>query len=397
MQLLSNPRGQSVIGALIGVGIAAATIIVVISLQEILARQQAQSNFTFQTDELRRLFQSTLNNQAGWAQTYTRAENSPPYSSGPDFTAPPATNAGLNCFIGAGSDCTDAGGNPITNAPINVIRDSNGAVIYNILTNNGFTMQGTPCNTFVAPPGNGTDQCPLRVAINWTAVCAPGPCTGANAVPLISIVPVYNPTKSSLNRVNFNPGNYAALFKRGSDGTYCWAYINGALVDTCPGNVGIGTPTPADQLAIVTDRVHNGGAHIGLTRSDTPFQTLITWSTTSAATQQFSIGQQAGDANLLRFDSNAGGNFAFVSGNVGIGTMTPASTFQVSGGYMQIPTTTVTPPASDCSQSQHVGRMVVSTYPNLGLLWVCQWGSDNIVQWSSRAFCGSISGVGCPP
>ena len=48
-------------------------------------------------------------------------------------------------------------------------------------------------------------------------------------------------------------------------------------------------------------------------------------------------------------------------GNVGIGMTSPNSTLQVSGDYIQFPTRTGAPPASDCNASTEYGRVVVRT------------------------------------
>ncbi len=271
--------GQSLISALIGIGIATMTILVVITMQQIASRQQAQTNFTFQADSIRRSLKSTLNSPASWARTVAASENSPPYvQGGGDFTAPPPVNAGLNCFIAPGSDCKDGAGNPLTNQPINVVREANGTVVYNIFANNGFTIQGTPCNGFVAPPADGNDACPLRFTIVWSAVCG-ATCTGTTAVPQISVIPIYNPAPVNAARIIFNPAHYSAFFNQGTDSANCWIINGGNLYNICGTNVGVGTVAPRATLdvsgAIIGKAaVSNAGTTINFAAGNHQFTSL---------------------------------------------------------------------------------------------------------------------------
>jgi hypothetical protein len=94
------------------------------------------------------------------------------------------------------------------------------------------------------------------------------------------------------------------------------------------GNVGIGTAVPGSPLDVageVRGNVFystanlpiNGGANFVMSRSNNTKQTYIAYMNASA--QQFLIGQPSTSDNL-RFESQAGGNFVFTGGNVGIGT-----------------------------------------------------------------------------
>jgi len=79
-------------------------------------------------------------------------------------------------------------------------------------------------------------------------------------------------------------------------------------------------------------------------------------------------------------DKDSGTDFLAIdttSGNVGIGTMTPQSAFQVVGNYIQFPTISGGPPsATDCDSMDEAGRMVVRTdgppdlYVCTGTNWV---------------------------
>src|SRR6185312_656750 len=74
-------------------------------------------------------------------------------------------NSALACLQGPGADFSGKSG------PIRVL-DASGTVIYDPLASptNGFKLDGTTCSTF------GTDDCPFRFNITWTAVCFARPC-----------------------------------------------------------------------------------------------------------------------------------------------------------------------------------------------------------------------------
>src|SRR5262245_17783546 len=106
--MFKNHRGQSLISALISLSVASLTLLLVLSISDIFRQQQTKVGFTFQVDQLRRNLQLNLNNNVAWTRTVAASENSPPFNQGdPDFGAPPANNAGLNCLIAPGSNCTD--------------------------------------------------------------------------------------------------------------------------------------------------------------------------------------------------------------------------------------------------------------------------------------------------
>lgn len=57
-----------------------------------------------------------------------------------------------------------------------------------------------------------------------------------------------------------------------------------------------------------------------------------------------------------------------MTGNVGVGTSTPASALQVNG-YVQLATTTVAPPGVDCDEAAEAGRMKFNS--TTGTLYIC--------------------------
>lgn len=146
---------------------------------------------------------------------------------------------------------------------IHVVVDASGVEQFNDLTNNGFTYQGTPCNTFVNPPAAGNDACPLSVRVTWSAICGT-PCTGFTAKAQITIMPVYNPSNATASRLAFNPANYDSVFLQGAgNGSDCWVYNGVNLYDRCSGNVGLGTTNPTSKL----DVRDNSNATLAVTNS----------------------------------------------------------------------------------------------------------------------------------
>ena len=67
--------------------------------------------------------------------------------------------------------------------------------------------------------------------------------------------------------------------------------------------------------------------------------------------------------------SKSGNDLYYNNGNVGVGTDSPQSALQVDGGYLQIDTVPLDPPAADCSDPSQHGRMVVSI--GYDILYVC--------------------------
>lgn len=140
------------------------------------------------------------------------------------------------------------------------------------------------------------------------------------------------------------------------------------LTVTNTGNVGIGTAAPSFKLEITNGHVAITDIDPTLRLTDTAGRT---WDVEShgQAGDYFSIDDlTAGDVPRLVID---------VDGNVGIGTSTPQSTFQVVGNYIQIPTISgASPTSTACNAAAQAGRMVIRTDGAASTtLWVCKGAS----------------------
>jgi hypothetical protein len=101
--------------------------------------------------------------------------------------------------------------------------------------------------------------------------------------------------------------------------------------------------------------------------------------------QQQQLSQQAlsadGDMELIYNDAGeaAGAEVYYdnITGNMGVGTMNPASKLHVAKGYMQLPFMHSKPPAKDCSSLVHAGRIAIfSNDGNKAKLCLCDSDID---------------------
>jgi len=128
---------------------------------------------------------------------------------------------------------------------------------------------------------------------------------------------------------------------------------------TTDGKVGIGTTTPDTLLDLESE----GSPRIFVTDTD------------SSVTIE--IGAQDGAGFMGTFTTT---DLRILTGNdermrittdgkVGIGTTTPNSKLEVTNGYIELDTSSGTPPSGDCDASNEIGRMIVDSSNNN--LYVC--------------------------
>jgi len=132
------------------------------------------------------------------------------------------------------------------------------------------------------------------------------------------------------------------------------------VIKQASGNVGIGTSTPTQLLTL------EGAASPRVFVTDTDGSGVTT-----------EIGAQDGAGFVGTFTAT---DLRILTGNdermrittdgkVGIGTTTPNSKLEVTNGYIELDTSSGTPPSADCDASNEIGRMKVDSSNNN--LYVC--------------------------
>jgi len=229
---------------------------------------------------------SHLKNNLAWAATVAVASGG-------------STNASLECIkLNTDSnpandmDCTGKSGN------FNLY-DSSGNAVYSpwngdmtTANANGFSENGAPCSSYDGVAGD--DDCPFRMELSWVAGCGGGFCL----TPAITITGTFNYSPTFDRRVIMNTSFYDLSFVRGTENDL-WQPTGIDLYREF-GSVGIGITSPTSKVDVFGDG-------------------------STAATSSLNI-ESSTSVTLL---------FVRDDGNVGVGTSTPGSMFQVGSATNQ--------------------------------------------------------------
>ena len=155
--------------------------------------------------------------------------------------------------------------------------------------------------------------------------------------------------------VNFAKGAAAGVAPDWNDGAYYFFYEGRTAYPAKPATLLIRGAASMDAILELTSHETVNPLRIDLV--------------SDGLNRRFKIRDKDSGTDFLAIDTT--------SGNVGIGTMTPQSAFQVVGNYIQFPTISGGPPsATDCDSMDEAGRMVVRTdgppdlYVCTGTNWV---------------------------
>lgn len=238
---------------MVGISILGIISAGIVSMTTTLFKTQSQTNFLFQIDSTRRSIVNALNSPSSWKATAMSSDNNQASGSMLDCLPmpPPAPiQAGYVCTMDGTSDLS-SGGVPISSRRINKIFDAAGSVIYDASNPSfGLNLHGQHCATFVDPSaGPGNNECPFRFDVVWSAICSSTSCL--NPQVQLQLIAVYNPGAGAgfvFNSLNYGSPPFIQGNTPGSSS--CWAQLSGNLIDVCPGNVGIGTTSPAELLSV---------------------------------------------------------------------------------------------------------------------------------------------------
>lgn len=208
------------------------------------SKQQSRTVTINKLEEVRAIFYTTLRNNDAWVSTINDPSN-----PGMACLKNSTSCTGLPTAATAKFRANDPSGNPILGySPL-------------ASASNGFTLNGTVCNTYVPPPGVGNDNCPFRLDLTWNPVCpAVGPCTN----PLVMVDGVFT----------YNPGSPAA----GPDRQLAF---NGATTGhgfrvATAGVTAPGGPQGTLHCNVVTSVLQSGGAYNTTVVAACPAGTALT-------------------------------------------------------------------------------------------------------------------------
>lgn len=120
----------------------------------------------------------------------------------------------------------------------------------------------------------------------------------------------------------------------GGGGGSQWT-TNGTSVYYNNGNAGIGTTTPAYKFTVSGTGAYNGAGSAQIAVNNTTATTGRTWNLHSGDDGSFQIFRSDDSLTKLYFPAGNATSAAFLNGNVGIGTTTPAAKLAVAGTITQ--------------------------------------------------------------
>ncbi|HMN69151.1 MAG TPA: collagen-like protein [Bdellovibrionales bacterium] len=155
------------------------------------ARSQRDLNTRANAILMRQAFVNILSNPIAWDKTRVRNQ------------------ALMNCValqkqLGMPCNSDPRIGRPQTERQRIVLVNSAGESVIKDGANDGFTIDGLPCDTF-RPAPNGDPNCPIQFRAMWRASCTAGTCTSSmNAAEFISLEFSHSPGDGAI----MNPANY---------------------------------------------------------------------------------------------------------------------------------------------------------------------------------------------
>ncbi len=185
-----------VIMSLIGLGTA--------SLLQNMFNVQRKANLKASALQIQETMTAVLRNDTAWQATVDAPANSGVLSC---LREPPVPAAG----------CNDGQ----TSANNFVIHNRDGAAWYNlVLPGTGFDANGNVCATFNPTLGSGSDACPFRFEVRWTATCPNG--VGPCVKPQVSLAVTlnFNPADPSDPRNRIDVNEFTTVIERGEKVLY---------------------------------------------------------------------------------------------------------------------------------------------------------------------------------
>lgn len=216
MKTLRSNSGFGIIEILIAFGLVGILTAVMTTLFSNIQKQQRQTNMVTSINTLRETILKTITDGRAWENTISDGVNRAA-STDCLFSRTPCTHTVVgadpvpptNAFFDAA---------PFQNIPRLMDAGNVPTAIIRALPNTGFTLNGTACDTYIAPPADGNDACPFRWTVRMQFIC---PGAAVNCVdPGVRVFAMlnYNPNPNSGLAVNINPSKYIIIMTRGARG-----------------------------------------------------------------------------------------------------------------------------------------------------------------------------------